>query len=136
MASGQTISSTTLDQWATNFRNNKNLPFPTNWGAVSLSELENFITAVKAYASDVNGMKIYFVRYPFESGQSAPSHIQKMTDTLLSQPSMVIVPLKNYDPSSGSGDQVMIPGTDTLRVLAFCEPGDPEDTVLCPPKCG
>lgn len=136
MASGQTISSGTLSNWATNFRNNKNLPFPTNWGAVSLSELENFITAVKAYASDINGVRICFVRYPFESGQSAPEHIQKVSDALLSQPSLVIVPLRNYDPHSGAGTEALIPGSDMIRVLAFCEPGDPEDTVLCPPKCG
>jgi hypothetical protein len=137
MAFGKSINHSTLQDWAGNFRNNRDLPFVTNTAAVSLEQLENYIAEVKSkYPSSPNGFKIYFVRFPI--AQAATSKIQTAGKGL-SQASVVIVPLKNYDPSTGAGDDFVSENPGDVYVLAFSDPqsSDPTDsTALCPPKCG
>ena len=135
MSGGKLIDQKKIVTWADNYKNNKTLSFDTNSAAISLSELENFIQAAKAnYPSDFTGLRIYFIRYPLSSGT------QKIatSGSNLSQPSIVLVPVKSFDPRSGSGEDYKVGTTEQVYALAFTEPEstDPGDTsILCPPKC-
>ena len=139
MASGKNVDAPTLEQWAQNFRNNKDLPFDTNTAAVSLDQLENYIAEVKSKYSVVpKGFRIYFIRYPLTGVEHDRTKI-KDAGRSLSQPSLVMVPLKNYDSSIGLGDDFVLENPGDLYVLAFSDPRSPDPadtTVLCPPKCG
>jgi len=139
MANGKNVDSSTLNQWIHNFRSNTDLPFTTNAAAVSLNQLENYIKEAKTkYPGSLTGFRIYPIRYPLNEGTPVPAGIQK-ADRNLTQPSLVLVPVKNYDHTKGSGDDFVLENPGDLYVLAFSEPGstDPGDTtVLCPPKCG
>jgi hypothetical protein len=139
MAYGKNVSSSTLNQWIHNFRSNNDLPFTTNAAAVSLNQLENFIKEAKTkYPASLTGFKIYLIRYPMSEGDPVSENIEKAGRNL-SQPSMVLVPVKNYDHSIGSGDDFVLENPGDLYVLAFSDPQSPDPadtTVLCPPKCG
>jgi hypothetical protein len=139
MASGKNADAPTLEQWARNFHNNKDLPFDTNSAAVSLVQLENYIAEVKSKYSVVpKGFRIYFIRYPLADAEHDHTKI-KDAGRSLSQPSLVMVPLKNYNPSTGLGDDFILENPGDLYVLAFSNPKSPDPadtTVLCPPKCG
>jgi hypothetical protein len=138
MTSGRNIPTSTLEEWTRNFRNNKDLPFSTNTAAVSLEQLENYIADIKRkYSPAPNGLKIYFVRFPL-SNATAQEKVENAGKSL-SQPSVVIVPIKNYNSSTGSGDDHVLENPGDLYVLSFSDPEstDPNDsTALCPPKCG
>jgi hypothetical protein len=140
MAAGKNVDTSTLAQWAGNFRNHKDLTFGTNTAAVSLEQLENYIAEVKSkyskYSDALNGFRIYFIRYPL--GAAAQAKVENAGRSL-SQPSLVMVPLKEYNPSNGSGDDLVLDNPGDVYVLAFSDPEstDPGDsTALCPPKCG
>ena len=139
MAYGRNVDAATLAQWAQNFRNNRDLAFDTNTAAVSLEQLENYIAEVKSkYPVAPGGFRIYLVRYPLTDAGTARGKIGNAGRSV-SQPSLVIVPLKNYDAATGSGNDFVLDNPGDLYVLAFGDPEttDPEDsTALCPPKCG
>ena len=139
MASGKNVDASTLEQWARNFRNNKDLPFSTNTAAVSLEQLENYIAEVKSKYSVVpKGFRIYFIRYPHTNAEAEKAKLEHAGRSL-SQTSLVMVPLKNYDHSIGSGDDFVLENPGDLYVLAFSDPRSPDPadtTALCPPKCG
>lgn len=136
MSGGKLIDHQQIVTWADNYKNNKTLSFATNSAAISLSELENFIQAAKAnYPSDFDGIRIYLIRY------SLSSTIEKIASSgsNLSQPSIALVPIKSFDPRSGSGQDYKVGTSEQVFALAFTEPEstDPGDTsILCPPKCG
>ena len=140
MSGGKIVDHQKLLEWTANFKNNKTLSFSTNSAAVNVAELEKFIVeAKKKYPGDFNGLRIYLIRYslPEEMIESAKSKIGSSGNNL-SQPSIVFVPLRLFDASTGSGEDYKIGTTNDIYVLAFSEPdnSDPEDTtVLCPPKC-
>jgi len=135
MSGGKLIDHKKIVTWADNYKNNKTLSFDTNSASISLSELESFIQAAKAnYQSDFDGIRIYFIRYPLTSGT------QKIgtAGSNLSQPSIVLVPLKGFDPRSVTGQDYKVGTSEQVFALAFTDPEstDPGDTsILCPPRC-
>ena len=138
MASGKQVSKSTLQGWVNNFVSNKDLPFITNSAAISLPQLENYIAEAKAkYPAGITGFRIYFVRYPFNDNSPALVHLQKAGKNV-SQPSVVFVPLGNYNRTTGWGNDLTLPGQDDLYVLTFstAETDSDDDTAPCPPKCG
>jgi len=139
MAHGKLIDSSKLNSWINNFRTNADLGFTTNSATVSLEQLENFIIEAKEkYPSSMNGFRIYFVRYSLADGGPNLENI-KQAGKNLSQPSLVLVPVKNYGQLKGTGNDFVLDNPGDLYVLAFSEPDstDPDDsTTLCPPKCG
>lgn len=137
MANGKFVDQKTLNGWKQNFRSNSDLPFTTNAASVSLDQLENFIQEAKAkYSSELTGFRVYPIRYELKAGGWKPGNIQEAGRNL-SQPSFVLVPVRNYDPSKGSGDDFVLDNPGDLYVLSFSNPEDPGDsTALCPPKCG
>ncbi len=139
MAHGKHVDSSTLNQWIQNFRSNTELPFFTNAAAVSLDQLENFIAEAKTKypKNNFTGFRIYLIRYPMNEKSPVSESIQKAGKNL-SQLSFVIVPVKNYDHKTGSGDDFVLENPGDLYLLAFSDPeADPGDTTaLCPPKCG
>lgn len=138
MATGKPISANTLREWSSNYANNKDISFGTNSVTISLDALEEFIAELRSrYPADLNGIRIYFVRYPFSDSAPPLPQIENAGKDL-SQPSLVLVPLKNFDGNTGTGDDFVIPNQDQLHVMAVADPQDPPDTaaILCPPKCG
>jgi len=138
MDHGSLISEIKLKQLVSNFRNNRNLPFTTDAAAISLEQLESYIAEAKTkYSGNLNGFRIYFIRYPLGDGP-APAGIGKAGNNL-SQPSVVFVPLKNYDAATGAGEDSVLENPGDLYVLSFGDPAGPggdDSTALCPPKCG
>ena len=134
MSGGKLIDHQKIVSWSNNHKNNKTLSFETDAAGISLSELEDFIKAAKAtYPADFNGIRICFVRYPLSAGTDKI----KTSGTNLSQPSIVLVPVKSFDPSKGMGEDYKVGTTEQVFALAFTDPdGDPGDTsILCPPRC-
>ena len=140
MAHGKNVDSSTLKQWIQNFRGNVDAKFVTNAATVSLKQLENFINEAKEKYHDPSftGFRIYLIRYPLNDGGPSSDRIGKAGNNL-SQPSFVLVPVKNHVHGEGSGDDFVLPNPGDLYVLAFSDPTatDPDDsTALCPPRCG
>jgi len=122
--------------WSTNFKNNRT-PFSTNSASISLKELEEFINQAKVNCPDFIGLRIYLVRYPLtaQKAEQVKSKIRSDGNDL-SQPSLVLVPMKSFDPATGTGEDFKV-GND-VYALSFADPesSDPGDTsVLCPPRC-
>lgn len=140
MSGGKLINRQTVLDWSANFKNSKPSSFATDSAAISLEELEKFITeAKKNYPTDLTGIRIYFVQYPLpdEKANSLKDKILSAGNNL-SQPSIVLVPVRAFDSSTGSGKDYTIGTSDAVYALAFSDPEstDPADTtVLCPPKC-
>lgn len=137
MSDGRLIGHKKILSWAENYKNNKTLPSETNSAAISLSELEAFIKAAKeSYKTDdFNGIRIYFVRYPLSAGTERIG----TSGNNLSQTSLVLVPVKSFNASTGSGDDYKLGTSEQVYALAFADPDspDPQETyILCPPKCG
>jgi hypothetical protein len=136
MSSGRSTKSTTLEEWKQSFQINRNLPFITNSATISLDQLENFLKDVKQQCPEgVNGIRIEFVR--FQAGGNSSGKLQGAGGGL-SQVSLVLLPLKNYNASTGTGEISPLDSGE-VYTLAFSDPQttDPGDTtVLCPPKCG
>jgi len=140
MAHGKNVDSSTLKQWIQNFRSNADPKFITNAATVSLNQLENFINEAKEKYHDASftGFRIYLIRYPLNDGTHDPNKIKETGDKL-SQPSFVLVPVKNHVHGEGLGEDFVLPNPGDLYVLAFSDPTatDPDDsTALCPPRCG
>lgn len=135
---GKPVSAATLNEWASNYANNKDISFTTNSVGISLSALEEFIAELRArYPAELNGIRVYFVRFPFNDNSPPLPQIANAGKNL-SQPSVVLVPLKNFNGNTGAGDDFVIPNQDQLHVMAVADPQDPPDTaaILCPPRCG
>jgi hypothetical protein len=135
MSGGKLIDHQKIVGWSNNHKNNKTLAFATDSACISLSELEDFIKAAKAnYPTDFTGFRIYFVRYPLP----ASTENIRTAGSNLSQPSLVLVPVKSFDPTKGSGEDYKVGTSEQVYALAFTDPdgSDPGDsTILCPPKC-
>ena len=119
------------------------LPVDTRSSAISLKFLKDFISkAEKKYkkrgANDkFNAFRIYFVRYPIP-GRSL-RHIKGSgrgkDGRMLSQVSLALVPVKNFDPVTMKGDDFRLP-SDQNRIFAvlFCHPSERNSmTGHCPP---
>ena len=136
MSGGKLIDHQKIVSWSNNHKNNKTLSFETDSAGISLSELEDYIKAAKAtYPADFNGIRICFVRYPL----SAKKDKIKPSGNNLSQPSIVLVPVKSFNASVGSGDDYKVGTSEQVYALAFADPdsSDPQEaSILCPPKCG
>jgi len=136
MSGGKLIDHQKIVSWSNNHKNNKTLSFETDSASISLSELEDFIKSAKAnYPTGFTGLRIYFVRYPLSAGTAN----LKTAGSDLSQPSIVLVPVKSYDSAKGNtGEDLKVGTTDQVYALAFADPDspDPGDTsILCPPRC-
>jgi hypothetical protein len=136
MPSGRSIKSTTLQEWKESFQTNRNLPFITSSATISLDQLERFLAEVKQQCPEgVNGIRIEFVR--FQASGNSSGKLQGAGGGF-SQVSLVLVPAKNFNPLTGTGE-ISALDTGEVYALAFSDPqtNDPGDTtVLCPPKCG
>jgi len=118
-----------------NFKNNRT-PFTTNSATISLKELEEFISKAKANCPGFAGLHIYLVRYDLPAQKAAEVKDRIKSDgNDLSQPSLVLVPMKSFDPATGTGEDFKV--GDDVYALSFADPeGDPGDTsFLCPPRC-
>src|SRR5262245_23037873 len=137
MSGGKLRDQRTVLDWASNFTNNKNR-FATNTAAISLGELENFIKGAKEKCPGFAGLRIYFVRFPLPAQKEAEvRHKIASEGNNLSQPSLVLVPVKSFDSTNGAGEDFKL-GNDVFA-LAFADPDDPDpgdEAILCPPKCG
>ena len=133
MSGGKLIDHQKIVSWSNNHKNNKTLSFETDSAGISLSELEDFIKTVRANYPDSNGIRICFIRYPLTAGTGKI----KTSGANLSQPSIVLVPVKSFDPAKGMGEDYKVGTTEQVYALAFADPdGDPGDTsILCPPRC-
>lgn len=122
--------------WSTNFRNRRT-PFTTNYAAISLQELEEFINEAKVKCPGFSGLRIYLVRYPLDAQKAEQAKSRIGSDgNNLSQPSFVLVPIKAFDPATGKGDDFKVGSTNDVYALSFEDPDDPGGaTILCPPKC-
>ena len=137
----ETITLKKVKKWAKNHESNLDvLPFRSCSAAISLGELESFISAARAaHTSNFNALKVYFVRYEFKSGK-VDSRIEKAkTDTNLSQVSLLFVPAQITD-SKNWIVKILKDPADPSKVLALrvCDPDSPADrdeTGMCPPKC-
>jgi len=134
MSGGKLTDHQKVLDWSANFKNNTTLTFDTDSAGISLSELEDFIKAAKAtYPADFNGIRICFIRYPLTAGTDKI----KTSGANLSQLSIVLVPVKSFDPAKGMGEDYKVGTTEQVYALAFADPeGDPGDSsILCPPRC-
>jgi hypothetical protein len=134
MSGGKLINHQTIVGWSNNHKNNKALAFETDSAGISLSELEDFIKNVRTKYPDFNGIRFSFVRYPL----SADTDNIKLSGNNVSQPSIVLVPVKSFDPAKGIGDDSKVGTSEQVFALALADPGesDPGDTsILCPPRC-
>src|SRR5262245_53783628 len=135
MSGGKLIDHQKIVGWSNNHKNNKTLSFATDSATISLSELEDFIKSAKEkYPTGFTGLRIYFVRYPL----TADTENIKTAGNNLSQPSIVLVPVKSSDPKKGIEDY-KVGTSEQVYAMAFADPEDPSDpgdsTILCPPKC-
>jgi hypothetical protein len=134
MSGGKLIDHQKIVSWSNNHKNNKTLSFETDSAGISLAELEDFIKTVRTNYPDSNGIRIYFVRYSLSAGTD---NIRPSGNNL-SQPSIVLVPVKSFDPAKSMGDANKVGTSEQVFALAFADPdgSDPGDTsILCPPKC-
>jgi len=136
MSGGKLTDHQKIVGWSNNHKNNKPHPLETESAGISLSELEDFINAAKAtYPADFNGIRICFVRYPL----SANKNKIKSSGNNLSQLSIVLVPLKSFDPATRMGDDYKVGTSEQVYALSFTDPEGPDDpgdtTILCPPRC-
>ena len=135
MSGGKLIDHLKIVSWSNNHKNNKTHALETESAGISLSELEDYITALKAtYPADLNGIRICFVRYPLPANKNKI----KSSGNNLSQLSIVFVPVKSFDPAKSIGDANKVGTSEQVFALAFADPdgSDPGDTsILCPPKC-
>jgi hypothetical protein len=135
---GIIINHLKLKEWEQNYEDNKNLPFITDSAFISLTQLENFIAEAKEKyrSSSFNALKICFVRYKLTA--SIDNLILKEVNRDVSQHSFVLVPIKNADPITWTGEDFTF-NDGTIFVLPFCNPETPpnkDETGLCPPKRG
>ena len=136
MSGGKLIDHQKIVGWSNNHKNNKTHPLETESAGISLSELEDYITAVKAtYPADLNGIRICFVRYPLPANKNKI----KSSGNNLSQLSIVFVPVKSFDAATGMGDDYKVGTSEQVYALAFTNPEGTEDpgdsSILCPPRC-
>ena len=136
MSGGKLIDHQKIVSWSNNHKNNKTHALETESAGISLSELEDYITAVKAtYPADLNGIRICFVRYPLPANKNKI----KSSGNNLSQLSIVFVPVKSFDPATGMGDDYKVGTSEQVYALAFTDPEGAEDpgdsSILCPPRC-
>ena len=135
MSGGKLIDHQKIVSWSNNHKNNKTLSFETDSAGISLSELEAFIKTVRTNYPDFNGIRIDFVRYPLSAGTV---NIRSSGNNL-SQPSIVLVPVRSFDSAKGMGDDSKVGASEQVFALAFTDPEGPSDpgdtTILCPPKC-
>ena len=135
MSGGKLTDRQNVLDWSTNFKNNRT-PFTTNSATISLKELEEFISNAKANCPDFAGLRIYLVRYPL-SAQKAEQVKDRIKSDVnnLTQPTLVLVPMKSFDPATGSGDDFTVGSSNDVYALSFGDPDDPGDSFLCPPRC-
>jgi hypothetical protein len=135
MATGKIITRQQLQEWTTNFRNNRNLDSVSNSASISLNQLESFIAEAKATfaPNPIAGFRIYFIRYPFPDNAPDLPHLRKAGNNV-SQTSLVFVPLGSYNPGNGAGNDLELPGQNTYYAMTFATAET--DPSLCPPKCG
>jgi hypothetical protein len=136
MSGGKLIDQKKIVNWSNNHKNNKALPFETDSASIGLSELEDFIKKAKSnYGADFTGLRIHFVRYTL----SADTAKIKTAGSSLSQPSVVLVPVKSFDSAKGGAEDYKVGTSEQVYALAFTDPEDPSDpgdsTILCPPRC-
>jgi len=135
MSGGKLIDHQKIVSWSNNHKNNKALTFETDSAGISLSELEDFIKTIRTKYPDFNGIRFSFVRYPLSAGTDNI----KLSENNLSQPSIVLVPVKSFDPAKGIGDDSKVGTSEQVFALAFADPDgtdDPGDSsILCPPRC-
>ncbi|MEO5592495.1 MAG: hypothetical protein ABIR15_20960 [Chitinophagaceae bacterium] len=131
-----------MEPWRKNFTDNVDLPFVTEASSVSMDVLNEFLSEAKKSCPGFNGLRIYFIRYDTVNdgltGKS--SHIKLIPGKKVSQVSLAIVPIKNFDPVTLQGDDYT--DGDTILTLSFCHPSleDGENgwaigTGHCPPVC-
>jgi hypothetical protein len=139
MSGGKLTDHQKVLDWSTNFKTNRT-PFTTDSAAISLKELEEFINEAKVKCPDFAALRIYLVRYPL-SAQKAELVKDRIKSDVnnLSQPSLVLIPMRSFDPAKGTGDDFKVGSSNDVYALAIADPesSDPgEASVLCPPKCG
>jgi len=129
-----------MQPWKANFTNNPSLPFMTESSAISLDLLNEFLSEAKKSCPGFNGLRIYFIRYDKKNdGLTGNSgHIRQMPGTDVSQVSLAIVPIKDFDPVTLQGDDFT--EGDKILTLSFCHPSREEGgkavgTGHCPPAC-
>ena len=126
--------------WSANFKNNRT-PFTTNSAGISLKELEEFIQEAKVNCPDFAGLRIYLVRYPLTAQKATEVKGRIGSDVNnLTQPSLVLVPMKSFDSAKGAGEDYKVGSSNDVYALAIADPDSPDDpeeaSILCPPKCG
>ena len=99
----KTFSSPLLGQWVLNFTGNKTLPFLTTSALIELTELEEFITAIKKQQAD--SVRVYFMRFgpddaPTDKG-NVNGHLAEgckwhMASSDLTQATIALVAAKNF----------------------------------------
>ena len=154
-----------LDRWKKNYSTQINLALEeTKSALVSLDLLQQFIDDAKINSPGFNAVRIYFIRYDkpidklmskSEYADAATEEVYKyvgeINDSGLSQISLAFVPVKNFDPLTLAGNNIVQAG-NKIHTLAICHPSDwplppatgatltatyETGTGLCPPKgCG
>ena len=137
MSGGKLTDYQKVLDWATNFKNNRT-PFTTNSAAISLKELEEFIKEAKDKCPNFAGLRVYLVRYPLttQKVEQVKSKIGSGGNDL-SQPSLVLVPMKSFD-AAGGGDDFKVGSSNDVYALALADPDSPDpdgEFILCPPRC-
>jgi hypothetical protein len=124
-----------LGAWKNNYSTNPNLPAISLSAIVSLDQLKEFIADAEKDCPGVNGVRMYFVRYPMTHDYD---YIKEVGTSGLSQVSLVLAPQKSDSGDSSGGVDYPLP-TDASRILALtvCQPSEYWDkgTGLCPPQC-
>ena len=129
-----------MQPWKANFTNNPSLPFMTESSAISLDLLNEFLSEAKKSCPGFNGLRIYFIRYDKKNDglKDSSTHIKLMPGTNVSQVSLAIVPVKDFDPVTLKGEDFT--EGDKILTLSFCHPtleggtdGKAVGTGHCPP---
>lgn len=136
MSGGKLTDYQKVLDWAANFKNNRT-PFTTNSAGISLNELEEFIKEAKEKCPNFAGLRIYLVRYPLSAQKAEQVKSRIGTDgNNLSQPSLVLVPMKSFDAATGGGDDFKVGSSNDVFALAFADPeSSSTQDILCPPRC-
>ena len=131
------ISNGLMKAWKDNFKQNTGLPFLTESSSISLDLLNEFLSEAKQTCPGFNGLRIYFVRYDTVNDGLTDKipHIRLMPGTNVSQVSLAIVPVKNFDPVTLRGEDFTQDGQ--IFNLSFCHPSREGDKAVgtghCPP---
>ena len=128
-----------MEPWKKNFTDNPGLPFITASSSLSMDVLNEFLSEAKKNCPGFNGLRIYFIRYDtINDGLSdQSSHIRLIPGKKVSQVSLAIVPVKDFDPVTLAGEDYT--DGDTILTLSFCHPSENGEngkaigTGHCPP---